>query len=177
MIPPARLPEWIEDHRHLLRPPVGNKCIYDGEFIVMVVGGPNARTDYHWEEGPEWFYQLEGEMTLRIQEDGKPRDIPIRAGETFLLPPKVPHSPQRAEGSIGLVIERRRLAHEDDGLMWFCERCNHKRRGIPPRDIERDFFSVFETFFRSDELRTRSPAATLTRARRYDAGRLQADIT
>src|SRR3546814_4102757 len=86
MLPiPLNLQAWIEEHRHLLKPPVGNKCIYDGEFIVMVVGGPNTRTDYHWDEGPEWFYQLEGEMVLRIQEDGAPRDIPIRAGEIFLL--------------------------------------------------------------------------------------------
>ena len=95
---PIDLQAWIEEHRHLLKPPVGNKCIYDGDFIVMVVGGPNARTDFHWDEGPEWFYQLEGEMVLRIQEHpdggaGKVRDIPIRAGEMFFLPPRVPHSP------------------------------------------------------------------------------------
>src|SRR3546814_19576605 len=126
MLPiPLNLQAWIEEHRHLLKPPVGNKCIYDGEFIVMVVGGPNTRTDYHWDEGPEWFYQLEGEMVLRIQEDGAPRDIPIRAGEIFLLPPRVPHSPQRMPDSIGLVIERKRLPHEDAGLLWFCEQCNH----------------------------------------------------
>ena len=84
MLPnPLNLQAWIEEHRHLLKPPVGNKCIYDGDFIVMVVGGPNQRTDYHYEEGPEWFYQLEGEMVLRIQEDGAPRDIPLRAGEIF----------------------------------------------------------------------------------------------
>ena len=71
MLPaPLNLQAWIEEHRHLLKPPVGNKCVYDGDFIVMVVGGPNQRTDYHWDEGAEWFYQLEGEMVLRIQEDG-----------------------------------------------------------------------------------------------------------
>ena len=157
MLPaPLNLQGWIDEHRHLLKPPVGNKCIYDGDFIVMVVGGPNARTDYHWDEGPEWFYQLEGEMVLRIQEDGRPRDIPIRAGETFLLPPRTPHSPQRMPDSIGLVIERRRLAHEDDGLMWFCERCNHKlyEEFFPLENIEEDFPKVFEHFYRDEELRT-----------------------
>ena len=112
MLPnPINLQGWIDEHRHLLKPPVGNKCIVDGDYIVMIVGGPNARTDYHYEDGPEWFYQLEGEMVLRIQEDGAARDIPIRAGEMFYLPPHVPHSPQRMPGSIGLVIERKRLAH------------------------------------------------------------------
>ncbi len=162
MLPaPFNLQQWIDQHRHLLKPPVGNKCVYDGEFIVMVVGGPNARTDYHFDEGPEWFYQLEGEMVLRIQEsiDGGPgavRDIPIRAGDTFLLPPCVPHSPQRMENSIGLVIERKRLAHEKDGLMWFCERCNAKlyEEFFHLGNIELDFPPVFERFYGSTQLRT-----------------------
>src|SRR3546814_318249 len=130
MLPdPINLQAWIEEHRDLLKPPVGNKVVHDGDFIVMVVGGPNQRTDYHWDEGPEWFHQLEGEMVLRVQEDGAVRDIPIRAGESFLLPPRVPHSPQRMPGSIGMVIERKRLAHEDDGLMWFCGRSEERRVG------------------------------------------------
>jgi 3-hydroxyanthranilate 3,4-dioxygenase len=161
---PFNLQAWIDEHRHLLKPPVGNKCVFDGDFIVMVVGGPNARTDYHVDEGPEWFYQLEGEMVLRVQEhadgaDGQPsiaRDIPIRAGETFLLPPRVPHSPQRMAGSIGLVIERKRLPHERDGLQWYCERCNHKlyEEFFQLGDIEKDFPPVFDRFYASRDHRT-----------------------
>ncbi len=157
MLTPAfNLQQWIDEHRHLLKPPVGNKCIVDGDFIVMVVGGPNARTDYHWDEGPEFFHQLEGEMVLKIQEDGQVRDIPIRAGEMFYLPPRVPHSPQRGPDSIGLVIERRRLAGELDGLLWYCERCNTKlyEEYFPLVDIEKDFPAVFERFYRSREART-----------------------
>jgi 3-hydroxyanthranilate 3,4-dioxygenase len=162
MLPnPFNLQTWIDEHRHLLKPPVGNKCIYDGDFIVMVVGGPNQRTDYHWDEGPEWFYQLEGEMVLRIQEqddEGRaaPRDIAIKAGDTFLLPPRVPHSPQRMPDSIGLVIERKRLPHELDGLQWYCERCNTKlyEEFFPLVNIETDFPAVFERFYRSHEHRT-----------------------
>lgn len=157
MLPnPLNLHAWIEEHRHLLKPPVGNKVVYDGDFIVMVVGGPNARTDYHWDQGPEWFYQLEGEMLLRIQENGAARDIAIRAGEMFYLPPRVPHSPQRSAGGIGLVIERKRLAHEQDGLMWFCERCNHAlyEEYFHLQDIESDFPPVFARFYSSIERRT-----------------------
>jgi 3-hydroxyanthranilate 3,4-dioxygenase len=123
---------------------------------VMVVGGPTARTDYHFDEGPEWFHQLEGEMILRIQEDGKPRDIPIKAGETFLLPPRVPHSPQRMPDSIGLVIERKRLPHELDGLQWYCESCNEKlyEEYFKLVNIETDFPAVFERFYRSHDHRT-----------------------
>ena len=157
MLTPAfNLQGWIDEHRHLLKPPVGNKCIVDGDFFVMIVGGPNQRTDYHWEEGPEFFYQLEGEMVLRIQEDGAARDIPIKAGEMFYLPARVPHSPQRGPNSVGLVIERKRLAHEKDGLLWFCERCNHRlyEEYFHLVDIENDFPAVFEHFYRSIERRT-----------------------
>ena len=157
MITPAfNLQHWIDTHRHLLKPPVGNKCIVDGDFIIMIVGGPNARTDYHWDEGPEFFHQLEGEMVLKIQEDGRVRDIPIRTGEMFYLPPRIPHSPQRAADSIGLVIERKRLAHEKDGLLWYCERCNHKlvEEFFTLENVEVDFLAVFDRFYRSVERRS-----------------------
>jgi 3-hydroxyanthranilate 3,4-dioxygenase len=150
------LQAWIDEHRHLLKPPVANKCIVDGDFIVMIVGGPNARTDYHWDEGPELFYQLEGEMVLKVQENGGARDIVIRAGEMFYLPPRVPHSPQRSAGGIGLVVERKRLPQEKDGLLWFCEQCNHPLYSefFELENIETQFGAVFERFYRSTELRT-----------------------
>jgi len=156
LTPPINFQKWIDDNRHLLKPPVGNKCIVDGDFIVMVVGGPNARTDYHWDEGPEFFYQLEGEMVLKVQDGGHARDIPIKAGEVFYLPPRTPHSPQRMANSIGLVVERKRLPHEKDGLMWFCEKCNHKlyEEFFELNDIEKDFPAVFDRFYRSLDART-----------------------
>ena len=156
LAPPIDFQKWIAEHRHLLKPPVGNKCIVDGDFIVMIVGGPNARTDYHLDEGPEFFYQIEGEMVLKVQDEGRARDIPIRAGEVFYLPPRVPHSPQRMEKSIGLVIERKRLPHEKDGLLWFCERCSHKlyEEIFVLNNIETDFPAVFERYYRSIDART-----------------------
>jgi len=156
MLPaPFNFQRWIEDNRHLLKPPVGNKCIVDGDFIIMIVGGPNARTDYHVDEGPEFFHQIEGEMVLRIQEDGAVRDVPIRAGEIFYLPPRIPHSPQRMAGGVGLVIERKRLPHEQDGLQWYCEHCNQKlyEEYFDLHSIEADFPPVFERFYRSTEHR------------------------
>ncbi len=124
---PLNFKKWIDEHRHLLKPPVGNAQIWeDREFMVTVVGGPNARTDYHVNEGEEFFYQVEGDITLRVLEDGKPVDIEIREGEIFLLPPKVPHSPQRPAGTVGLVLERRRLAHELDSFLWLCPSCGDK---------------------------------------------------
>ena len=102
MLRPFNLHAWINENRHLLKPPVGNKQIYVGndDFIVMVVGGPNGRKDYHWEDGEELFYQMEGDIQVKIiNEKGEPETIDIREGEMFLLPPRVPHSPQRPAGT------------------------------------------------------------------------------
>ena len=122
---PINFTRWIDEHRHLLKPPVGNAQIWAArEFMVTVVGGPNARTDFHINEGEEFFHQLEGDVVLRVRVDGKIEDLPIRQGEIFLLPPNVPHSPQRPANTVGLVLERRRLAHERDTFLWFCEGCD-----------------------------------------------------
>ncbi len=157
-------PRWLEENRHLLKPPVGNKVLWkDEDFICMIVGGPNQRTDYHYDEGPEYFYQLEGEMVLRLMEADGPRDIALRAGQMFLLPPRVPHSPQRMAGSVGLVIERKRLTGEQDGLMWFCPQCHHKlyESYFVLTDIETQFGAVFDNFYGSELLRTCSRCATV----------------
>ncbi len=121
---PFNLKAWIEEHRHLLKPPVGNAVVWkDADFQVMIVGGPNARNDYHIEEGEELFYQIEGDITLKVIEEGAPRAIPIREGDIFLLPPRVPHSPQRPANTVGMVVERRRRKEELDHLRWYCEQC------------------------------------------------------
>ncbi|NBG64493.1 3-hydroxyanthranilate 3,4-dioxygenase [Acidiluteibacter ferrifornacis] len=161
---PFNFQKWIDEHRHLLKPPVGNKLVYeDAEFIVMVVGGPNARKDYHWEEGEEFFYQLEGDIIVKIQEDGKAVEVPIKEGEIFLLPARVPHSPIRSEGSIGLVIERKRINGEKDGLLWFCDNCNTKLfdEYFVLNSIEKDFIPVFRKFYGSEELRTCKECGTV----------------
>jgi 3-hydroxyanthranilate 3,4-dioxygenase len=156
-IHPLNLKQWIDANRALLRPPVGNKVIHaDNDFIVMVVGGPNARKDFHVDPADEFFYQIEGEMLLRVLQDERLVDLPIRAGEMLLLPPQVPHSPQRFADSVGLVIERRRRPGELDGLQWYCERCQNLlyEEFFALTDIERQFPPVFERFFGNPSLRT-----------------------
>lgn len=107
--PPFNLRAWVDKHRPLLKPPVGNKLLFeDGEFIVMAVGGPNARKDFHHDPGPELFYQLEGDIVLQTIQAERRVDVPIREGEVFLLPAEVPHSPQRGASTVGIVVERRR---------------------------------------------------------------------
>ncbi|OPZ84889.1 MAG: 3-hydroxyanthranilate 3,4-dioxygenase [bacterium ADurb.Bin425] len=145
---------WIDENRHLLKPPVGNKLIWeDREFIVMVVGGPNKRTDYHVNGGEEFFYQVEGNMTLKVYDEGHLQDVPINEGEIFLLPPGVPHSPQRPEGTVGLVIEKKREEGELDGFVWFCQGCGEKLYDeyFHLTNIVTQFPPIFERFYASDE--------------------------
>ncbi len=120
--------QWVDNNRKNLKPPIGNKMIWPNrDFIVMVVGGPNERTDFHVNMGEEFFYQLEGDMTLKIiDEDKKIKDVEIKEGEIFLLPANVPHSPQRRKDTVGLVIERKRRKEEVDGLQWYCKKCSNK---------------------------------------------------
>ena len=157
VIPPFNLQGWIEEHRDILKPPVGNATIYqDTEFIVMVVGGPNSRKDYHYNEGEELFYQLEGDIKVQVQEDGKAVEVPIREGEMFLLPPRTPHSPQRPANTIGLVIERKRRESELDGFMWFCESCGNKmyEEHFPLVNIVSQLPPIFERYYGSETNRT-----------------------
>ncbi len=148
---------WIDEHREQLKPPVCNQQVFeDTNFIVMVVGGPNSRDDYHIDEGPEFFYQLEGEMLLRTIQDGERVDIPIREGEVLLLPPRVPHSPQRFADSVGLVVERRRLDHELDGFQWYCDSCGSLlyEEFLYIDDIVGQLPPIFERFYGSRDHRT-----------------------
>jgi 3-hydroxyanthranilate 3,4-dioxygenase len=154
---PFNFKKWIDDNRHLLKPPVGNQCVYkDAEnFIVMVVGGPNSRKDFHYNESEELYLQVEGNMVLRIIEDGKPVDIPINEGDMFLLPPKTPHSPQRPANTVGLVIEKVRENKEMDGFIWFCENCNEKlyEEYFELTDIVKQLPPVMEKFYSSEDKR------------------------
>ncbi|UCF69202.1 MAG: 3-hydroxyanthranilate 3,4-dioxygenase [Acidobacteriota bacterium] len=153
---PYNLKAWIEENRHLLEPPVGNKMVWkDREFLVMVVGGPNRRKDYHVEAGEEFFYQIEGDITLRIIEDGKPRDVSIREGEMFLLPAWVPHSPQRPEGTVGMVIERVRREGEMDHLRWYCEECGEVLHDAEFQlvDLGTQLKPIIENFYGDESLR------------------------
>jgi 3-hydroxyanthranilate 3,4-dioxygenase len=158
MLAAFNLQKWIDDHRDALKPPVGNAQIFaDSDFIVTVVGGPNQRTDYHDDPFEEFFYQLKGNMVLRLLEDGRPRDMPIREGDIFLLPPHVRHSPQRPEpGSVGLVIERTRPQGTIDGFEWYCRNCHElvHRVEVQLKSIVRDLPPLFERFYASEKLRT-----------------------
>ena len=157
MLPPINFKSWIEENRHLLKPPVGNKVVYeDTEFIIMVVGGPNTRKDYHIDEGEEFFYQLEGGIVLRIMEDGKPRDIQINEGEIFLLPPKVPHSPQRFKNTVGLVVERKRREGELDAFQWYCDECSELlyEEYFQLTDIVKQLPPIFEGFWNNNTARS-----------------------
>jgi 3-hydroxyanthranilate 3,4-dioxygenase len=161
---PFNFKKWIDENRHLLKPPVNNKVVYkDAEFIVMVVGGPNSRKDYHYNDSEEFFYQLEGQAIVKIQENGKAVDVPLNEGDIFLLPPKVPHNPKRFANSIGLVMERKRRENEKDGLLWYCENCNHKlyEAYFSLHDITKQFQDTFKFFYENKDLRTCKECGTV----------------
>jgi 3-hydroxyanthranilate 3,4-dioxygenase len=154
---PFNFRKWIDDHADRLKPPVGNAQVWkDADFIVTVVGGPNRRADYHDDPLEEFFYQLEGDMVLRIWDNG-PRDIPIKEGEIFLLPPHVPHSPQRPiPGSVGLVIERQRPPGLVDAFQWYCPGCGTMihRAELQLASIVTDLPPIFQKFHSDQGLRT-----------------------
>ena len=159
ILKPFNLNNWIDENRHLLKPPVGNKNLYieSEDYIVMIVGGPNARKDYHYNETEELFYQLEGTIKIAVQVDGKRQEMELGSGDMYLHPVRIPHSPSRSEGSIGLVIERKRAGKGfTDGLLWFCENCNNKLHEVyfELHDIEKDFLPHFQDFYNSEKLRT-----------------------
>ena len=144
LVQPLNFKMWIDEHRHLLKPPVGNKVVWkDADVIVMVVGGPNSRTDYHYNETPEFFYQIEGDIVLKVIDEGIPKDIHIREGEIFVLPPKIPHSPQRGANTVGLVIEYPRPEGVKDKLQWYSEE---------------DTSLIYEEEFTLDNIETDMPA-------------------
>lgn len=157
IIRPFNIYQWIEDHRSELKPPVGNRNLYHeaGDFIVMIVAGPNARKDYHYNESEELYYQLEGNIVLKIIDDGVPKDIAINEGDMFLLPPKTPHSPQRGAGTVGLVIEKIR-EDEKDGFLWYCEKCGNKlyEEFEVINDIVTQLPPIMNGFYSNDHKRT-----------------------
>lgn len=163
---PFNLQKWIDENRHLLKPPVANKNLYPegSDYIVMIVAGPNARKDYHYNETEELFYQLEGNITVVTQQEGQRIEVKLGPGDMYLHPAKIPHSPGREDGSIGLVIERVREGKGfTDGLMWFCDNCNEKLHEtfFELKDIENDFQPRFKEYYNSEELRTCKKCGTV----------------
>lgn len=149
---------WIDEHQHLLKPPVGNQRVWgDADMTVMVVGGPNKRTDFHDDPVEEFFYQLRGDMVLKVVDNGEHYDVPIRAGEVFLLPPHVRHSPQRPQpGSVGLVVEPQRTENQRDGFEWYCFECGGlvHRVEVQVENLVDDLPPLYTAFYNDQKART-----------------------
>ena len=156
-LPPIDFKKWIEKNRHLLKPPVGNKVLYDkGDFIIMVVGGPNSRKDYHVDPIEEFFYQIKGDMILKIIDNGNRKNIIIKEGEVFLLPKNIPHSPQRLKDTVGLVVEYKREKGLLDTFQWYCEACDDVlyEVNIQLEDIVTQLPPLFDSFWKNEQNRT-----------------------
>ena len=153
---PINFNNWIKENEDLLKPPVCNKVVWeDSDFIIMVVGGPNSRKDYHVDVEEEFFYQVKGDMVLKIIDNGQPKDITIQEGEIFLLPANVPHSPQRFKDTVGLVVEKTRKLDELDGFQWYCDNCfsllHEKFTNVS--NIVTELPLIFDQFWTSEDLR------------------------
>lgn len=145
----THLNQWVKKNKNALLPPVNNKILWEGkDFIVMIIGGPNQRKDFHVNEGEEFFYQMKGNISLRIMTENGPKDLSILEGETYLLKALIPHSPQRPPHSIGMVIERKRNPGEKDGFIWYCEKCNSKlyEKYIILKNIETQLPKIFKSY-------------------------------
>ncbi len=157
---PIHMMKWIEENRDALKPPVGNKMVWKDErgTIIMIVGGPNARKDYHVNATEEFFYQIQGDITLGIihPDTGKPEDIVIREGDIYLLPAFVPHSPQRPANTIGLVIEQPRPEGVTDKLQWYSDDTHELvyEAEFTLENIETDLKRIMTEFWSNEELRT-----------------------
>ena len=155
---PFNFEKWIDEHAHLLKPPVANRLVFeDAGMVVQVVGGPNQRVDFHDDPVEELFYQLRGDMVLKLAEGGKIHDVRIREGDMFLLPPHIRHSPQRpVPGSIGLVVEGTRRAEDRDGFEWFCFGCGAlvHRVEVTVRNIVKDLPPLSAAFYADEAART-----------------------
>ncbi|QDC02085.1 3-hydroxyanthranilate 3,4-dioxygenase [Mesorhizobium sp. 8] len=159
--------KWIDEHAHLLKPPVGNQLVFkDADLMVTVVGGPNGRTDYHDDPVEEFFYQLKGDMLLKVHDTstGDFYDVPIREGEIFLLPAHMRHSPQRPqEGSVGLVIEPARPEGALDAIEWYCFECKAlvHRAEVDLVSIVDDLPPIYQAFYADEKARTCPKCGTL----------------
>ncbi|MCA9254848.1 MAG: 3-hydroxyanthranilate 3,4-dioxygenase [Phycisphaerales bacterium] len=158
IISPVNLKQWVEENRHHLKPPVGNKVVWQDEtFIIMVVGGPNARKDYHVNETSEFFYQVQGDITVGIihPDTGKPEEVVIREGEIFLLPPKVPHSPRRPANTVGVVVEQTREPHHIDKLQFYSDDTHELvyEAEFKLENIAVDLKRIMEEFWSNEDLR------------------------
>jgi 3-hydroxyanthranilate 3,4-dioxygenase len=163
VMPPINLHQWVREHRDELKPPVGNKYLYDGkDFFVMVIAGPNARNDFHVTNSEEYFYQLKGDIRVRIREGGQIKDYTLREGETFFIPGGVPHCPVRPPDTIGVVVERVRPAGETEHLVFYCAQCGELVEDIEfdCKDIVGHFRDTMEAFWADDERRTCSKCST-----------------
>lgn len=151
---PINLKHWIQENKAALQPPVCNKLIFPAkDYIIMAVGGPNAREDYHVNEGEEIFMQVEGILSLKIIEAGKPKTITVQAGETYLLAGNVPHSPQRPAQSLGIVIEKVRQPGQRDGFQWYCQQCHEKMYEVFVHidDIVKQLPEIFNDFYQNSQ--------------------------
>ncbi|RLV95435.1 3-hydroxyanthranilate 34-dioxygenase [Spathaspora sp. JA1] len=165
---PINITKWIEENGDLLKPPVNNYCLHRGGFTIMIVGGPNERSDYHINQTPEYFYQFKGTMCLKVVDDGVFKDILIHEGDSFLLPGNTPHNPCRFENTIGIVVEQDRPEGVNDKIRWYCSRCSSTicEKEFYLTDLGTQIKEAIVEFDQDIEARTCKKCGTVTSSKR-----------
>jgi 3-hydroxyanthranilate 3,4-dioxygenase len=171
---PFNFQRWLDKHADRLQPPVGNQQVWaDADFMVTVVGGPNARSDFHDDPLEEFFWQFKGNAHLLVWDRGRYERVDLLEGDVFLMAPHVLHSPQRPEpGSRCLVVERQRPAGLTDAFQWHCAACGSlvTRAELQLADIVADLPAAYERFYASsDAARTCPQCATVHPGRDHRA--------
>lgn len=159
---PINVEKWITANQDAFLPPVCNKLMHFSQLNIMFVGGPNVRKDYHIEEGEELFFQLKGDMCLKVVENGKHKDVHIKEGEMFLLPARIPHSPQRQANTVGLVVERRRLPTESDCLRYYVDNSTATliERWFHCKDLGSELVPIIKEIMETKPFKTGKPDPT-----------------
>ena len=150
--------KWIAENEHLLKPPVGNKKVFeDGDMTVQVVGGPNERADYHDDPVEEFFYQLKGNMVLKVGDNGNFYDVPIKRGRGV---PAAAACAALAAAAGGLDRAGGRAERYDDdphdAFEWYCFECGAlvHRIEVKVEHLVRDLPPLYEAFFADEKART-----------------------
>ncbi|SMN20774.1 similar to Saccharomyces cerevisiae YJR025C BNA1 3-hydroxyanthranilic acid dioxygenase, required for the de novo biosynthesis of NAD from tryptophan via kynurenine [Maudiozyma saulgeensis] len=163
---PINIDRWLEENPELLAPPVSNYCLHMDGFTVMLIGGPNDRTDFHINPTPEWFYQKKGTMHLRIRDpdDDQFKTVIINENDSYLLPANVPHAPIRFKDTIGIVVElENRGENREDSMLWYCKNCNEilYKKSFIMKDLGSQVKEQIDLFKSNATLRTCGKCGTI----------------
>ena len=96
----------------MLRSPLS--ALAGAEVIISdVVIPPGAQVARHYHPGEEFLYLIEG--TAIHVEEGKP-DLPLKAGDTYTIPPRAIHAPKGGPEGARAIVFRVHVAGQPERI-------------------------------------------------------------